>query len=298
MIELKSPNATNPSKSVHMCRNHVDTPATWRCEPCHRYFCGKCIAFKQIRDIRIEICPACGENLLPLAVCTEYLQPKPFLSQLPGAFLYPLRGSTLFVFLIGGVLFGLGTYIFVAAWFMVPLAIAFLYFYGFLCSYFFNIITSSADGEDKFPDRPDFTDIWNDILRPVVLTAGIVLVSFLPIYIISSFFIDLEREHNLALIPLTLGLLYMPMGFLAVAIHDTIWAVNPFRVIRSIYRVADVYLLACLPLLIIPVVNPQLSAIPTLGPFLARLVIFYLLMVDMRILGLVYFTHKKQLGWF
>ncbi|HKI68916.1 MAG TPA: hypothetical protein VKA67_04965, partial [Verrucomicrobiae bacterium] len=101
------------------------------------------------------------------------------------------------------------------------------------------------------------------------------------------------------------GCVYFPMAFSAVALFDTVTAVNPLLVIPSILKIPWEYLttvaLFGLMLLIRWVGKTFVVAlvpIPVLPNAFFSFISLYLLTVEMRILGLLYWTKKAELGWF
>jgi len=99
-----------------------------------------------------------------------------------------------------------------------------------------------------------------------------------------------------------LGLLYLPMGLTAVALFNTAAALNPVVVVGSIFRIPLQYLAACAALLVALVARVVFSAgfvpVPILGAVVEGLVAFYLLTVEMRVLGLLYHANRGKLDWF
>ncbi len=100
------------------------------------------------------------------------------------------------------------------------------------------------------------------------------------------------------------GASYFPMAFLAVAMFDSVAAVNPLLVIPSILKVPLEYLLTLLLFgsafavrwagnQVLPQVMPRL-----LAGVVSGFIGLYLLTVQVRILGLLYRSRRSALGWF
>jgi hypothetical protein len=95
------------------------------------------------------------------------------------------------------------------------------------------------------------------------------------------------------------------MALLAVAMADSIEGINPLFVIPSILKVPQEYLVACCVLIAVFIVQivtnvvlDQIIPIPVLPALLNGFVTLYFLTVEMRLLGVMYFTNKEKLNWF
>jgi hypothetical protein len=103
-----------------------------------------------------------------------------------------------------------------------------------------------------------------------------------------------------------LGCIYFPMAFLGVAMFDTLEAaLKPAFVVGSILRVPREYSLAAAVFVgIIGIrwlsewVFGILMKIPLVPALLADLIMIYLLMIEARILGLLFLSKRRILGWF
>ena len=168
-----------------------------------------------------------------------------------------------------------------------------------------KIIRSSASGEGELPDWPEFSNWWDDILRPFLLILGTVLFCMLPAL---AWFLLMIRGRadasaGLGLLGLVAaGLLYLPMGLTAVALFNTAAALNPAVVVGSIARIPLQYLAACVMLLAILAIRTvcgwAFEAVPLAGAAVFGFVSFYLLTVEMRVLGLLYHANRRKLDWF
>jgi len=171
--------------------------------------------------------------------------------------------------------------------------------FGYLSAYMFKIILSSAGGEEELPDWPDFSDPWDDIIRPLLLVLATIVACCIPASVYLFFFFSPASETDLVLLALIgLGLLYMPMGLLVVSMFNSLLALNPLLVVRSILKIPRDYVIACVVLLLITIANTQTANLPFIGRLITGLASFYFLMVEMRILGLMYQANHERLGWF
>ena len=102
-----------------------------------------------------------------------------------------------------------------------------------------------------------------------------------------------------------IGLSYLPMALLAVAMADSIAGINPLFVIPSILKVPVEYLVACCILIAVFIVQvvcnvvlDRIIPIPVVPALLSGFVSLYFLTAEMRLLGVMYYTNKEKLNWF
>ena len=103
---------------------------------------------------------------------------------------------------------------------------------------------------------------------------------------------------------LLLGLFCVPMAFLTVSLADSVAGLNPLLIFSSISKVLGPYLLACAFFLVIIGLETFCESFFRLAPIfivpavVGKFVSLYGLTVEMRILGLLYYTNKEKLSWF
>ncbi len=202
--------------------------------------------------------------------------------------------------------------------------------YGYLVAYQMRIIQMTVDGRDEVPEWPDFNE-WLDALRPffqILITTVVCLGPGLLVLILFSdeggimtLLAPRFSEHfemapwvrGLSVTLFLIGALYLPMAFLAVSLFDTVEALNPLFIVPSMLRVKREYLATCGVLLAVylghVLIDGLLRMIPTQGmgtklilavvsEMILALVGMYALIVEMRILGLLYRSNKETLNWF
>jgi predicted RNA-binding Zn-ribbon protein involved in translation (DUF1610 family) len=224
---------------------------------------------------------------------------RSFPQQLPRAFLYPFLGNGKFLLLSGTVFFAA---LDVLA--SIPILEIFIGVFvgGYLCAYMMKIMRTSADGSNKPPEWPEFFDWWQSIARPLALTGGAILVSFCPALIYWYFTsVAHPTDFHLFVVLVGFGILYLPMALLAVALYESLLALNPLFLIGATLKVGPHYLLACILLALVFVFSQFLQGVLTSVTFfsviLARLLSLYLLLVEMRVIGIMYRTYKSRLNW-
>lgn len=227
--------------------------------------------------------------------------PPTFFQSLPGAFSYPVKGDAWLLLVLGTLFFGA---IDLAGMFMGFLGMGILGVFGtgYFFSYVQGIIATTGMGDNRGPEWPEFSDWWEDIVIPAIQFTVTNVVVFVPAVLWLMF---APENLKLAAIPLALlGVIYLPMGFLAVAMLDTVFALNPMLIVPSILKVPLAYLTACATLglilgvqygteLLAEVVIP----IPIVPALIGGSISFYFISVMARILGLLYYYNREELDW-
>ncbi len=244
-----------------------------------------------------------------------------------GSLLYPLWGSTGIVLLIlfppllwiTSVPFfssihvittaqsGIGFAIFFLT---VPSGIGFTLVLGFTMLYLGRVAASSAIGEIHPPRWPDW-DLSNIVFglgRWIWAALVGVAVGGVPAtaYWISCG--DVDLFDTLILIELiAVGAIYALMALLASILHEDVLAANPFTVVAAIWRSGWGYLQPCLiagfaalVAVVLGMASFEVES-PPLAAFLFWVfwvVSLYEAMVVLRVLGLFYHKHARDLGWF
>jgi hypothetical protein len=215
------------------------------------------------------------------------------------AFTYPLRGSGKIMILIGSVfavLLKIGS--------IAPLVgfMASVFAAGYFASFYFDVISATIAGQDTCPDWPSLSDFWDDIMIPFVRVVGAVILSFLPL-IICVFAIHHESP---AFIPaiwagIAFGCLYFPMAILAIVLFGNLSGALPNIVIPALFRCMPGYLLVVgvlvLVFIISSVAEDFADRVFLVGWFLSAAISLYFLMVQARLIGLLYIRHQERIGW-
>jgi hypothetical protein len=244
------------------------------------------------------------------AVESEARGRESFFAAALSAFAYPFRGWGLVALVVGTVvtgLLGLGApFLFL---YMVKLLV-----YGYVCNYLFNIVLHTASDDDRPPEFPDFSNWWEDILHPLLLVIGTTLYCFAPALLWFMIYLGYcyyqgwipEPDEPLCAAGVLgfgfLGLLYYPMALLAVAMFGSKTGLNPRVVVPSILRVPGPYLVVCALLAVVAgvqiIFRLVLPGQSLIALFAAQFLSLCGLMISMRLLGVLYRTHKQRLGWF
>jgi hypothetical protein len=291
-----------------------DPDSLWQCQGKR---CGAMLRATELRQmvapgVAVDVCPHCGGPVARTdgGSTVEDGKPTEPVPSFANALAYPFRGGGLFVLGVGTMLLGLIAF---GMPFLYGYVIS-MFVYGCLCNYLFDVVLTTANGEDKPPGLPDFSDWWEDILQPILLMISTTVLCFAPSFLYFIGYLwhcwyegwvpDLSQPAcawgvvGLALI----SLYYYPMALLAVIMFDSKRAVSPRMVVPSISRVLRPYMMVCgfmtligLSLVVFRVVFTRGSFLVYFGGVALKL---WGAMVSMRLLGLMYRTYKSRLGWF
>ena len=178
---------------------------------------------------------------------------------------------------------------------------------GYLFAYLKKIIAYTAHGEEHMPDWPELTEWKDDIVSPMFQFLMICFFSFGPAlltWLVMDFWFEVDYPWLVWLVALA-GCAYFPMAFLGVAMFDSLAAAHPLFVLGSITVVPREYSIAALVfagILAFRWLSESLLAmllrIPLVPVLISDLLGICLLMVEARILGLLYLSRKQTLGWF
>lgn len=296
--------AATSSEGPVACRTHPNAAARYVCPQCSGFFCELCVSRNSVRGRIERFCSVCGAECDAVtSTVSETTPPPPFATQIKPAFRYPFQGDGL-ILLGGGAIF---LFILGVVGRFAPLVGMLLSFAAasYVICYYQQILATSATGRDTMPDWPDFTGL-GDLISPIFQFIGTLLFSFGPAIALNLLIPGDQSWKPWAIITgIGWGCIYFPMGFMAVAMADSLTALNPLVIIPSIVKIPGAYLLAVVVLAAIVVVNwigdsllPRVLPVPILPGVLGEFIALYLATVEMRILGLLYRSKQEELGWF
>ena len=305
---VAKPLAPPMAVNLEVCDQHPQAAAKWCCLKCGTAFCSACVKTTRVGGEFFRACPKCGGSCVSVAEYQRLMTPAPtnFFALWRGAFSYPFKKD-------GAILLGCGTVVFSflngAHWvlsqvrFAGAIGVAYLLCIvmtvGYLYAFMQNVIQSSARGEEAMPDWPEISAFWDDMVVPFFQFSAIWLVCLGPGIAL------MLLVSPLAGVPLVcLGLFCLPMAILTVAMADSLAGMNPFIIFSGIGKVPLPYLTACgIFLVIIALMHGiqmlmEMTGIPIVSTVISTFVSLYGLSVEMRLLGLLYYTNKARLAWF
>jgi hypothetical protein len=281
---------------------------------CQNPECGVTLSESQLVTMRagttsFKVCPKC--RLRVSKVVTEVS----FWARVPGTFIYPFREngawilatSTLFLALLEVTqkFLGIGSFV---------LGTIAMGYFGML---FIDIIRTTANDDKSSMELPDFSGMEEirETAAQLAISGLLILSPALICVLLSGY--STAAEYAQRLLPSAywrllalgftgMGLVYYPMGLLAVAMFDTVAAVNPVLVVPAISKTFCQYVLVLAMLgvmwLLREVSSMLLFALPWSWRFACYLPIefysLYTLLVTARLLGVLYRVNSARLGWF
>ena len=312
-IAVEAPPLASPLRRPDECRNHSGIPATLLCQQCGELFCKSCVKTIHAGNRDVHTCPLCAGICVNLAQHRRAVakESATFGSLLPTAFKYPLQKDGPIILLCGTVLFAFLDFarlillkviaflgLFLGLAFLIPIVLTFVMSVGYLFAYMQNIINATSNGDDSPPGWPQISGFWDDVVVPCLRFMTIFAVWVGPGILL------LPVSTPLGVMLVMLGLFCVPMAFLTVSLADSVAGLNPLLIFSSISKVPGPYLIACGFFLVIIALGTLCAALFRLAPIfivpalIGHFVSLYGLTVEMRILGLLYFTHKEKLSWF
>ena len=290
------------------CKSHKTIAAHFQCPRCNKYFCDLCVTTRAGN----HFCRTCGVALTPLLL--HFDRPaaaRGFFARLPGAIIYPFRGTGVLILLFATALFAALGFISggIFGFFMK------MFVLGYLFSFMQTIIHSTAADDQEMPSLPGMDGLFGAFLE----FAGTVAICFgVPLTLLClKMFSDMEIPMVAIVATAALGCLYFPMAFLAVAMQDSVAAANPLVVIPAILKVPLEYLVTAVLVTGVfalrwagDAATAAMGAISMSTRSMSTLFIAFgvralwafasrdLRVVCMRILGRLYTTKKEKIGWF
>lgn len=210
---------------------------------------------------------------------------------------YPVRGSGRILLVIGAVLSAVLGF---ASGFSIFGGIAWLLGLAYFNAYYHSIVESTVSWNEDAPDWPDVSDLVGEVIVPMVRTAGVFLLSFLPM--LGCVMLARKLGGGIWSSPLVWlgilwGVLYFPMAILHVIVSNEMINALPWHVLPKILKAMPGYLLLAglllAGLVISVVVEMVLGRIPLVGGLLAAGAGLYFMMAQARLAGIFY---RDQLG--
>jgi hypothetical protein len=219
---------------------------------------------------------------------------------LPQAFVYPVRGDGKWVILGGAG--GLLLLQLIAR--VVPLAGLLLgaLLIGYLAMYALRNVAAAANGDREPPGWPDIRGP-DDVIGPLLQVLGSFALCLGPLagYHVYLWIANVPGLPAVTYVLLIAGVLYLPMGLLGVALHDSLRGLSPLLVLPAILRVLPAYLVALAAIaaacgLVYPLW--YLFQIPLAGAVLDAAFCVYWLTVVTYVIGCIYHGYRERLNWF
>lgn len=307
---LPPPVASESAAAQIGCAQHPWVPARYSCPRCGGFYCEACASAEDARGLSTAICPVCHVSCLPMPGPVPRSQPAGagWLRALWQTLFFPATTDGMAVLAAGTILLWL---VQIASAFsgVIPILGALMNLFLTLVwvtmtfSFLQSVIHQTALGSDRMPDLPDFGDLSTDLWVPLwqflclVVLAMPGLLRFVPGVTTASW------PPWIWILTWGWTVLYLPMGLLVLSLFNTVRALDPRVVVRSILRTGPLYLAWVLWLAGLAGVTVAVMALLGLIPvgvialLLQDFVLFYALLCAGRALGLLYRFKKDDLCW-
>jgi hypothetical protein len=177
---------------------------------------------------------------------------------------------------------------------------------GFFAGFYLDIVSTTMVGDDHVPDWPSFTEFMDDIVVPLLRVIGLVLISFGPLMGLAIWFASTLPESSPQVWwavggAMLVGVFYFPMAVLGSCVYGNLFGAMPHVVLPGMWRAMPLYLLA-VPGLAVAVgvcgaAEEFGGRIPFVGGLVAAAVALYSMMMQGRLIGLIYRAKREELGW-
>jgi len=190
---------------------------------------------------------------------------------------------------------------------------------GYYAVFLQSILQATMVGDDRMPAWPEFSSPW-ELLEDFLTIVAPFVVSFLPLillHVCAAGFPLLQSADVLRSavpgvlaegsvsrigleIPLILaGWIYLPMAVLAGTFFGATSILNPVAVAKAAWSIGPSYLLVAAAIWAMVTAAWAVSLIPGrfLTTFGSSLLVFYSLIVALRLLGTHYRLNRERLGW-
>jgi DNA-directed RNA polymerase subunit RPC12/RpoP len=264
------------------CTSHPDAMPAATCRQCGRSYCSTCAT--SLLSIKPRLCPACGGNISDpdarLREIPPWQRPKEALR-------FPIDASAWIPTLLAAATIWAGGF----AWFTAPLYLVTLFF-------LIDALARSSRGAkrwDILSSPPDVKALFQQWM-PIAFLTVIVGIPFLAIpYLLGPTFGVLVQ------FPFTLFLFfYFPMaaGLLLLA-SDTDQALQPGKVLRTIWSVRDEYFVYLVLFIAVAVavvaVSIVTSFIPAIGSALQSIALAYGWILQAHLLGFFLYMNRERI---
>jgi uncharacterized membrane protein YraQ (UPF0718 family) len=226
-----------------------------------------------------------------------------FTDLLRDAVVYPWRRGGAYILVPGAVL-ALGFSI--AAWAPLIGLISSIIGACYFSAFYFQIVESTCAGRHTVPDWPEFSDLYDDLIRPglqmaaIFLFCGLIWSGLWWLVTQVHEFSDMEDASRVARwLWQAVFWPYFPMAVLGVVLQGTVGGALPQHVIPAIIRCLPGYLAGMAALagihLGMNLLHAQVRALPWAGLLLGWLLSICLLVMQARLTGTMGVRHARRI---
>ncbi|HOX54838.1 MAG: hypothetical protein PHI86_01680 [Candidatus Omnitrophica bacterium] len=292
-----------------LCKKHIDRDALFYCMGCGGYFCQECVYVNEAKASLPYTCRSCGGRCEKMAQkesssehvsgpvmaseTAEVLITTSFWSEIIPSFIYPFRKNGKIMLLVGSIFFSIFFAIARMAWlFGLPLLLILV---SYILEYMLLVLETSAYGDNQPPEFPGMNDWTELIFGRLFLIILAAVVCFVPsvIYLFKA-----QQADAVFLALIVLGQFIYPMMFLIIAMTGKFVAFNPFLIANSILKAPLQYLIIVALFFAAAYVSRTIKmlliGLPILGFFISDLISFYIMLIQMRLLGIFYRCNEEN----
>jgi hypothetical protein len=168
----------------------------------------------------------------------------------------------------------------------------------YMLAFSHRIMRTTAEGRDELPDWPNPAELWDEILRPLSITGGVILISVGPALAVEYLTGQRGGWYWLALVA---GIAYLPLALLATVVQGTLAAASPATVVPAVFKMQGDYLLSlsvlAATILVCSVVVPVLGRLLLVGPFVEAGLMMYATVTMSHLLAQSYHANRIAVGW-
>lgn len=295
-----------PTVITKPCERHPKLNISLICPKCSLKFCTDCVKTVKVEGNPIHLCRFCKESCNSLEEHQANLdrqqarESRTFIQSIPEVLQYPFTSNGIWTLLIGTLLYVVLAY---TAQFDLRVAVVAS---GYLLAYLLKIVVAASKDEPELPDWPDFMSPWQEIIRPCLMVVSCGIASFSPLlvylYLLHS---DGGNSRPTIMFPLAAwGLLYFPISVLAVGITKKFIHLSPITFGQALVRLSGQYMFAAGLLLLMVILRYLLNtflvtslSVPVVPTLLTGLLSLYFLAVFVRLMGVIYYRNRRELGW-
>lgn len=298
--------ASSEAASEDQCAHHPGVSPEFVCQKCGRRFCVACVKTQFLGGRTFYSCPTCEGSCVSLSARQQVMAKEEgsFLRLAMGSFGYPARQGGMVLLICGAVFFSLldgARFLarFALLYGLFTMILLMVFSVGYLFTFMRSIVVETSNGSDRLPGWPGFSGFWDDAVVPFFQMLAIWLVCLGPGVVLMFLVPPLIGG-----VVMLLGLFCLPMCLLTVALADSVMGLNPVIVFSSISKAPGAYLIACVVFLVVLAIRAgidwlsQQFGIPVLPNLVGNFIGLYGIVVEMRILGLLYYKYRSRFAWF
>ncbi len=176
----------------------------------------------------------------------------------------------------------------------------------FVVHFYWSTLTRTAAGEDDIPVTQTDWTFWEDAIKPALWLLAITAICLGPAYYLHVRLADDPNHRLFVATALLAGSFFWPVAVMSVALGETLLFLRPDWLVRCIWGIGPVYLVAWLQILLTlgfwylfnraerPLDQPGLRLLAPIAGYAAELYFGYIVF---RTLGLLFRHYRTRFPW-